>query len=381
MVYVFEGNLYLQDGSEPPLQLTTSAEVHDPIFSDDGEKIAFLRGGVPHDLYVVNADGNGEQELVSASRLAALRLEYDDLSEIIHFRFVPGTHRLLFNTRQLDPWSIEVQDVHRLGSKRNEDLLIIDAETGQVEILFPPGEGGGFSVSPDGSLVALNKSGRVDIATIEGQVILPELVTHTPTEPMELYAGIDWLPDSTGLIVTLPADDYYDMEDPENRTVWRYPLDGRPPHLVPLDTPVKGLYEVSPDRNWILYGYIDHTEPVIEFYLGDLRNGFTQNVNLLATEAFYWCPDSIHFVLSGAGEFYLGSVDGSLKLIDQGRFLGWVDASRFLYYPKLDGGSLTMGEIGGGGRPILVGEPGSSLLGSLGWLRFVLLDLKGNFKD
>jgi hypothetical protein len=44
MAYIVDGNLYLQDSGNEPIQLTDSGEDHTPIFSDDGEKIVFFRG-------------------------------------------------------------------------------------------------------------------------------------------------------------------------------------------------------------------------------------------------------------------------------------------------------------------------------------------------
>ena len=42
MAYSIDGNLYFQDGSNQPLQLTNSGEDwHLVFFSDDGEKIFF----------------------------------------------------------------------------------------------------------------------------------------------------------------------------------------------------------------------------------------------------------------------------------------------------------------------------------------------------
>ena len=42
MAYTIDGNLYLQDGTNPPIQLTNDERRdHTPVFSDDGEKIVF----------------------------------------------------------------------------------------------------------------------------------------------------------------------------------------------------------------------------------------------------------------------------------------------------------------------------------------------------
>jgi hypothetical protein len=62
MAYVIDGNLYFQDGSNPPRQLTNRGEDWVCFFSEDGEKIFFLRGANPRfDLYSMNVDGSSEQ--------------------------------------------------------------------------------------------------------------------------------------------------------------------------------------------------------------------------------------------------------------------------------------------------------------------------------
>jgi hypothetical protein len=69
MAYVVDDNLYLQDGSNPPIQLTHSKEGRIFEFSDDGEKIVFYRQGMDvgdeGGTYSINADGSREQVLIT----------------------------------------------------------------------------------------------------------------------------------------------------------------------------------------------------------------------------------------------------------------------------------------------------------------------------
>lgn len=325
MAYVDEGNLYLQDGSNRPVQLTDSGEDGHPIFSDDGEEIVFFRGAVPHDLYAINADGSQERALVTNETLMALGHGYDDLSEVGNLSFAPGSHRLLLNTQERNSNGF---------TTNSRDLLRVDTDTGEVRSVFPPGQVSGFKVSPNGRLVAINMSGHVDIVTIDGQVVRRNLVTYAPTQPDELFPRLFWLPDSTELIVFLPAETEYERmgAGPPTYTVWRYALDGSAAVQVLIDPLPKGSsHPVSPDGNWILYEYLDHTIPIFEVYLGDLRNGSTRVYSTETTNA-YWGPDSKHIILEGEKELFLGTVDNLPIPVDRGRFLGWVDDSRYLYF-------------------------------------------------
>jgi hypothetical protein len=108
---------------------------------------------------------------------------------------------------------------------------------------------------------------------------------------------------------------------------------------------------VSPDGHWITY--INFNEG---FFIGDLQQGQTQPYPnpSLPNE---WSPDSTHFVYetfpSGKLVLYLASVNAPPALIGEGEFLGWLDASKYLYYTEK---TFVVGEIGKEPMPILVGN-------------------------
>ena len=234
MAYVIDGNLYLQDGSNLPIQLTYNGEDQEPLISDDGKKIVFFRGKSADHVYVINADGSQEQLLITNSLLNERGLRYDEASEIRTFRslaFVPGTHILLFNAYQIDPHDLELKyknHVYAIG------LFLVDIDSGKIRQLLAPGLGGSFKISPDGNLLSVITSGHIDIFGIDGQVIRRNLVTYTPSKPIELFPVFYWLPDSTGLIVSLLVESQYDIGDMPTYAIWRYPLDGNMAIQIPL---------------------------------------------------------------------------------------------------------------------------------------------------
>jgi len=69
-VVVFEGSdgLYVVEanGGEPRRIPNTLPRDGDPVWSPDGKRIAFDRGGDDRDIYVINADGSHRQQLTSA---------------------------------------------------------------------------------------------------------------------------------------------------------------------------------------------------------------------------------------------------------------------------------------------------------------------------
>lgn len=372
MVYVVEENLYLEDGSNPPLQLTYSGEDGYPIFSEDGEIIVFFRGILPRDLYAISADGTQERALVTNDKLMALGLGYDEFSEVGSLSFVPGSHRLIFNTHTLKPGQGGLIPVG------NKDLFLVDTDTSEFKILLPPGHGGGYEMSPDGSLVAYGSSGHIDVINTHGQLIRRNLVTYAPSEPIELIPDIHWLPDSTELTVFLPVETYYDMEAPETYALWRYALDGRAGVQIPVDPPPIGSdYRLSPDGNWLVYNYFYYPGKtdidLAGLYISNLQEGRTKLYAPEGASPSGWSPDSMHFVYGVNPRLFLGAADRSPAFIDEGYFQGWIDASRYLYSSNQNR-MIMMGEIGG--KPVIISDklPVELLTGGVAKFNFIFLD-------
>lgn len=375
MAFIIDGNLYLQDGSNPPLQLTHSGNDRSPVFSDDGEKIIFYRGLVPHELYSIGIDGTQGQVLVTGGLLEDLGLGYDKFTEIISLAFVPGTHQVLFNTRQLSQADIDQKDFNRLGSKENLDLLSVNIDTGEIKGLLPKGRGGNFFIAPDGSMVAVQAEGHIDLIGIDGQMLHRYLVTYTPTHPYTLNPKIFWTSDSTELIVTLPAREIFDMSGPETLFLWRYAVDGSRGMQVTLDPPLlASYYNISQDGNWILYYYFyypgktDETIPT-GFYLGNLQTDESKFYSTgTGIDPPVWSVDSRHFVFD---YLFLGVVDGSPTSMGDGHFLGWADANHYLYASN---GVIIIRDVGGETVSFTVGIPQSAISGGSELFKFHFQD-------
>lgn len=355
MAYMIDGNLYLQDGTNPPVQLTNDERRdHTPVFSVDGEKIVFLRGLIPYDLYSINPDGSQEQLLVSGSVLSRLGLEYDEvLTEIHFFDFIPGTHQLIFSTHELDEHHLEIQSRHDLIPLWNSDLLLVDADTAEIRRLLPPGECYDFVIAPTGNMIAVLRHYRIDIVDLSGRIIRQNLFTYTPTEPDPLVPDIFWREDAAELFVTLPiGTEHIALSGPEVRTLWRIAIAGSSRTQISFDPPlVSTEYYISPDGNWILYNYYYYPGKTDEsitagLYLGNLIEGDSQ----LVVEGYvpgHWSPDSFHFLYEGL-EWGLGTTDGqSDPVAIQYRLFGWIDDSHFIYFDDYQAEYITMGGIDG----------------------------------
>ncbi|MCB2178403.1 hypothetical protein KQH61_00630 [bacterium] len=341
MAYIIEGNLYLQDGSNPPIQLTDDERPdQNPVFANDGEKIVFLRGLIPHDLYSINPDGSQEQVLVSGSILSQLGLRYDELSEIKHFEFIPGTHQLVFITGQLKEEDLDLPYRENLWTEPNNDLLFVDADTAEIKQVLAHDQRAGFEIAPTGNMIAIAWEGHINIVDLEGQVINRDLITYPETGPYVPAPYIFWNEDATELIVTMTLVTEYTYEGPDPRTVWRIPLDGSPKTQITFDPPILSRsYTISTDGYWILYDYYSPYEPndsITEgLYLGNLFNGDSQLIEEYVTWSM-WSPDNIHFLYT-TNEWFLGKIDEQTKPIAiQGLPLGWLDTNHFLLFDNYD---------------------------------------------
>ena len=93
MAYIVDGNLHFQEGSNPVVQLTDSGEDWRLLFfSENGEKLFFLRRITPHSLYSINRDGSQEKALVTNNILQTIGTEYDEATLLCDINLVPNTH-------------------------------------------------------------------------------------------------------------------------------------------------------------------------------------------------------------------------------------------------------------------------------------------------
>jgi len=264
MAYVIDGNLYFQDGSKLPVQLTDSGEDRQPIFTDDGEKIVFRRGKLAEEIYSINIDGSQEQLLITGSLLMSLDTLYNESTYVHSLTVIPGTHQLLFGTQgslsSMPRW--------------NNDLLMVDADTAEIKRILPPRHVSSFYVSPDGRFIAIDKIGSIDVIDLDGDIIHKNLLTYTPSAPVFLPPGIFWISDSVGLVILLPVPTIYESDYLPDYTTWRYVIDDDIAIQVSIEPLPMEHYmaEVSPDGSWILYNREDQNI----FYIGDLRTGDTE---------------------------------------------------------------------------------------------------------
>lgn len=225
VAYTDAGHPWIITESDDPLQLSPLDGVYEVLLSSDGEVVVFLRrpdderGSQPTEVYAVNSDGSQQRLLMSGEDFNALYPHegflHNDLASI---EFVPGSHELLLNTRVV---------AEGPGLIKYDDLLRLSADSGDRITILPPGQGGDFTVAPDGSRVALVRPDSVHLVNPDGSGLAVELVSFEPLitySEFQFYVNPLWSADSSQLAVVIPSADVL-AEDPE-ANIWSISADG-----------------------------------------------------------------------------------------------------------------------------------------------------------
>ena len=360
VAFIKEGNVWLWSEGGEARALTFAGEVTSLEISDDGEVVAFAR---EIELWAVNSDGSGERRLIDIEDIAAMVERGDPGVRVYRFEWVPGTHVVAFNTR------LELE----VGLALNDDLHLVDADTGEQRVLLPRGEGGEFHYSPDGRQIAIVRSGTITLVDADGGN-RRDALTYTPPvtySEFQYYARPVWAADSGSLRVFIPPVDPL-AQPPQLGSVWHLRTDGWAARLIGSIAANSPAF--SPDLSHV--AYLEQAEGAPPgsseggLLVTNLDDGETVPYDAQANNVYEWSPDSQHFAymttlqLPQAQIGQLGSdpvpvyEDPEVAAID----VRWIDAERYLFTTiDAQGRSILLGEIGGPST-VVVTVSGRSLI-------------------
>lgn len=358
VVYTDGGNAWILEGANPPLQLTVSGLVENVRISDDGLRIAFTRRPAPDspvELRAVNHDGSGEVVLLTPAQFDSLVALGTSLhNDISQFDFVPRTHALLFNTREV---------FEGPGLAKHDNLLRIDTSTGIVTEILPPGFGGDFAFSPDGSRMAIVRPEAVDLANADGSDHQVGLVTyaHVITYSEYLfYVTPLWRPDGTEVGVVIPSAD--PLAPPLTGTIWRIPAAGGTASALPA---ISGQFFMmgvgfepllAPDLSHVAFTRATATVNVWDLFIAAPDGTGETLVATGDVQWAGWAPDGVHFVYSNGGpmNLQLGTVGGASVPLVVGTDLAWLNSTDYLYLSGSFGAwTLNHGSLGAATVPLV----------------------------
>jgi dipeptidyl aminopeptidase/acylaminoacyl peptidase len=338
VAFVQEGNVWLGQAGTEAVPLTQDGGVEQVQISDDGTIVAFSRGG---ELWAVDADSSNERRLVSAELLAQIG-PAGEAAELYRFDWLPATHTLLFNTQQ----------VQEIGYTLNDDLHQVDAESGAYQPLLPPGQGGEFYPSPDGTEIALVRPDAISLVNADGSDYRAGLVTYEPVitySEFRYYPMAEWAADSSAFAVAVPPADPF-AQPPGETTLWRIPADGEGAQVAGslLSNSFQHAFAFSPDLRTIAYPLpipqAEGTQPASspELAVVDLQTGEELVRFPEVTQIYDWSPDGRYLAfLRGAErpQAEIAELDGDSwpvdTMADASIDVQWVAPSQYLFLRKI----------------------------------------------
>lgn len=329
------------------MRLTNNVSGWSMKLSGDGAKVVFTRldGNGIGELWVINTDGSDERLLVSSGDLDALAKSSDTEEVrksgstllISPYAWVPGTYTIAFGI---------YRNIKYDGTIFSYDLNLVDTETGRITTLLPPGSGGKFIYSPDGSKIAVFTQEQISIVDSDGSNRHDKLLEfHSPTfGEADFFPEIVWSDDGQYLLMGLPPED--PMQNPDlPTTLWQIPTDGSPAiRLGETRYPVLPLsYNVtfSPDLKRLAYTTEVDTPSGIrsEVHVANY-DGTGDRVAEVGGMLYFWnwSPDGQHYVYysyPNPDAWYVSDLDGNTTVMDflpVDTDLAWVNNDSFLYY-------------------------------------------------
>ena len=335
IAYINAGEVWFVQEGGTPTQLTTSGNVEKVVLSTDGQLAAFVRHVLSPETYelrVVATDTGIETVLVTQADLDS----FFPLDSALHHApfqidFIPGTHTLLMNTREV---------FEGPGLLQNNELWSIEAETGARALLLDRGLGGDFYLSPGGDQLALVLPTSIGFAAIDGSSKSPDHLTFPFVITYSEYAYYPipvWSPDGSAVVVVIPPAD--PLADDTAR-VWRVPVGGAATLLVDLTgfsyfrnsskTPMP-----APDLSKV--AFMRETAPNTFDLVVTPLDGSPESVYSSGDLSWQgWNPDSNQFVFTnGPRNYTLGGLGLPSSGVGFGTYLRWVDADTLLYLDQL----------------------------------------------
>ena len=352
LAYADGKSVWALDGRTGGRKLLDVAGATMPVVSSDRAWIAFwvVKDG-SGELWVVAWDGTDGHMLLSESALpkddlgsdySARRFVYDDL------RWIPGAHTLLFRTRATP---------QEATGQPKEELWSIDVPSGNLHKVADLGLNSGFTLSPDGKLLALlkrgtpdNPKGSLSIAGSDGSN--PRLMLQLPTNPngYGYESQVSWLPDSRSLWLGAPITGEQPADPITRIDIYRVPVHGKAQAVGHVDAPDTSW---SPDGQHLAYlRPAADTDESRQLFLAGADGSSPRLYTTIQGGTFArWAPDGAHFVYGGDGQAYLGATGQPGQVLPALRDVltaRWVTSHQLLYISNRPGASVLVSYTIGG---------------------------------
>ncbi len=353
-----EGNTALwainADGNNPrqlagPPQVSGSLDIH--AFSDAAPLVAFSHqvDGLNAELWVARLDGTEARMLVSAAELLSLvdpEIKADGAVPTA-VQWVPKTNLLTYDAFPQfarDGIYIFVQD----------QVAVVDVNTGQQAFMFAEGEGGMISYSPDGTEMVIITPDSLDLMNVEARNRHAAGVEYFAIGFGEhyVYPPLAWYPDSRSLLLAQPSSE--DIQTDVPFTIWRIPIDGSPAEKLGDFSGFVPSITLSPDLSKVAFWRAEPQSNDRELYIANTDgSGQVMVADGGLVEFLNWAPDSEHFVYWYAEEArpLYADLHGTINPLGEAlhaTYPTWLDPNHFLYPAETPSGQgLFLGSTAG----------------------------------
>ncbi len=339
-----ESSLWIWQELTGGRQIVQSADVMDAMFSPDGTLILYVRlSNTGYSLWSVQPDGSQARELITSEQFNGMpRIDANQTGSFNaprDLQWFPGSNELVLTTAQK-----EITPNWRY----NNDLWLLNIDTGQLNARIPAGQGGRPVFSPDGEKIALVTPSSISIIKTDGSNYISQALTYNP---VNTYTGVDyyplpyWAPDSSHLLAIIPPVNSLTIPL-QDTSIWDVPLDGSVAELVMQVTTYPLLWPViSPDLTTLAYQTPIPENPGIPITHLTLRMMETSSDSVYYTDQIQflsWSPDSMHFIFT-ASQGWVDTILGNkfdLPVSIPGQNATdkvlWVDDSQFVFFSRTE---------------------------------------------
>lgn len=341
LVYVREGDAWLWTRGGSPAAVTSTGDVVEADISDDGQRVALVRkvDETHEEIWVVNPDGSNLRSLVSAADFDGMTTDPDALTtRPSRLDWVPGSYTIVFNTypTYMGP-----------GYFLNNDLRLVDADSGAQTTLLPPDQGGEFYYSPDGTKIAVVTPTRISVVNADGTnrrdlLTYPTVITYSE---YNYYPRPVWTPDGSALRVVIPPEDPL-AEPRQDTNLWHLPADGSPANKLFTKTTIPFFVQVprlTSDTQKIAYLQVKTPgdDKKRELHLAN-ADGSEDRLYATGPLIFHeWSPNGNHFIYSENGENPKVGKPGEAPTPISGtsriRDVKWINNREYLYLNRNSG--------------------------------------------
>lgn len=356
VAYVDDGDLWLWTEAGGNVMLYSGETVGDVVLSPDAELVAFTTIDSNYrvlGLWRIRTDGSDQQRLVAGPDFVAMSTHPDALgAEPYRMEFRPGTHTLAFNTNLVfEGPGLLIQD----------DVRLLDMDTGAMSVLLPVGSGGNFYYSPDGSRMVVTTAGSVDVMLADGTGRVDDVITfpfvNTASE-FAFYPTAQWSPDGTSFRAVIPSTEPFGPA--ANFELFEVTADGLTINSLGI---FPGTFAHFPDGtavspNGQYLAFMQQAGDVQDLHIVEL--GVSDTIYDSQVSGFAgWNPASTHLIYQKQGSLWIVQPGGTPSQLDgaaSARNAVWLPDGRYLYTNGSIGSfSLRLGSPGSGS--ILVASP------------------------